>query len=179
MEQKYRAPGYNIALTGFMGSGKSTVASWMEEHLGLRRIEMDEEIVRREEMSIPEIFRIHGEAYFRDCETELLRELGACSGTVISCGGGTVLRECNVAEIKKNGKIVFLTASPEVIYERVKNDSERPLLAGRKSPEGIRGLMEERRDKYEAAADVTVCTDGKAVPEICDEIIRKLREDRD
>jgi len=89
---------------------------------------------------------------------------------IVSCGGGVVLKEENVSRMKKSGKIVLLTASPEVIYERVKDDEERPLLKGHKSVEEISELMEGRREKYEKAADVLISTDGKSVEEICTEI---------
>ncbi len=115
-------------------------------------------------MSIPDIFATYGEEYFRNLETELLRELRAENGCVISCGGGVALREENVAEMKKNGRVVLLTASPETIYERVKDSNDRPLLNGNKNVEFIADLMEKRREKYEAAADVVIRTDHKTVP---------------
>lgn len=97
---------------------------------------------------------------------------------VVSCGGGTAMRECNVLEMKKNGKIVLLLASPETIYERVKNFHNRPLLEGNMNVDYISGLMEVRRPKYEAAADISVMTDGRSATEICREIVGKLSEKR-
>ena len=84
-------------------------------------------------MSIPDIFATYGEEYFRDLETSLLVELQDRKNVIISCGGGTALRENNVAEMKKNGRVVLLTASPETIYERVKDSDDRPVLKGRKN----------------------------------------------
>ena len=86
------------------------------------------------------------------------------------------MRERNVEEMKKNGRVVLLTASPETIYERVKDSRNRPVLNGRKNVEGISELMEQRREKYEAAADVVVNTDGKTVLQVCEEMIQKLTE---
>lgn len=127
-------------------------------------------------MSIPDIFRTYGEEYFRDLETELLKELQSERNVVISCGGGTALRECNVAEMKKNGRVVLLTASPKLIYSRVKDIDDRPVLFGRKTVEGISELMEERREKYEAAADIVIRTDNKSVTTICEELMHSLTE---
>lgn len=163
----------NIFLIGFMGSGKSTVASALANGYGMEVIEMDELIVQREGMSIPDIFEKKGEEYFRSAETNLLIEIQAQESKVVSCGGGVVLREQNVEEMKKSGRIVLLTAKPETILERVKDDDNRPLLRGNKNVEFIRNMMEKRRPKYEAAADVIIETDGKSAEEICKEILNE------
>ena len=125
------------------------------------------------------IFEEYGETYFRNCETNLLIELQKKNNQIISCGGGVALRDENVAEMKKNGKVVLLTASPEVILERVKDNDDRPLLRGNKNTEFISNMMEQRRPKYEAAADVVVNTDYKTVEEIAEEIVVKLTRDAD
>ena len=140
---------------------------------------MDEEIVKKEGMSINKIFEEYGETYFRNCETNLLIELQKKNNQIISCGGGVALRDENDAEMKKNGKVVLLTASPEVILERVKDNDDRPLLRGNKNTEFISNMMEQRRPKYEAAADVVVNTDYKTVEEIAEEIVVKLTRDAD
>lgn len=166
----------NIFLIGFMGSGKSTVASCLAEKYGMEIIEMDQLIVEREGMSIPDIFAQKGEPYFRDAETNLLIEIQSEQNKVVSCGGGVVLRENNVEEMKKSGKIVLLSAKPETILERVKDDDNRPLLRGNKNVEFISDMMEKRRPKYESAADVVIQTDGKEVDVICKEIIEKVEK---
>ena len=167
---------YNIVLIGFMGSGKSTVSDYLSSVFDMKLVEMDQEIADRQGMSIPDIFAAHGEEYFRNLETELLRELQSGQNCVISCGGGVVLRSENVAEMKKNGRVVLLTASPETIYERVKDSDDRPILEGNKNVDFIAELMEKRREKYEAAADIVVRTDDKTVLQICEELISKLME---
>lgn len=164
----------NIVLIGFMGTGKSTIAKSLSEILSMTVLEMDEEIVRREGMSIPEIFESKGETYFRDLETDLLIEMQSQKAMIISCGGGVPLRERNVAEMKKNGKVVLLTAAPETILERVKNDDNRPLLKGNKNVAYITELMKQRQRKYEAAADIIVSVDKKSVQEICRELMEAL-----
>lgn len=165
----------NIFLIGFMGTGKSTVAKALEKETGAEIIEMDQLIAQRENLSIPKIFEEKGEAYFRNVETELLMELQSGEKTIVSCGGGVPMREKNVLEMKKSGKVVLLTALPETILERVRDNEDRPLLQNRKSVEGIRELMEQRREKYEAAADVMVATDGKSAETIAREILQTIR----
>lgn len=111
---------YNIVLIGFMGAGKSTISDYLSTVFDMEIVEMDQLIADREEMSIPDIFATYGEEYFRNLETDLLIEMQDKKNVVISCGGGVAMRERNVEEMKKNGKVVLLTASPETIYERVK-----------------------------------------------------------
>lgn len=166
---------YNIVLIGFMGAGKSTISELLRTKYGMERIEMDALIEEREKMSISKIFETKGEPYFRDLETALLIELQARSNAVISCGGGVPMREKNVAEMKKNGCVVLLTARPETILERVRDNHDRPLLEHKKTVEDISALMEARREKYMAAADLIIETDGKTGEEICLELVETLR----
>lgn len=165
---------YNIVLIGFMGTGKSTVSSYLKKVFGMEVVEMDQIISERQGMSISDIFETYGEEYFRDLETELLIEMQSRTNVVISCGGGVPMRERNVTEMKKNGKVVLLTARPETILERVKNDHGRPLLEGNKNVGFIADLMKKRREKYEAAADIKIETDYKTKQEICEELIQKI-----
>ena len=167
---------YNIVLIGFMGSGKSTISNALHQMYAMDVIEMDQVIADREGMSISKIFETHGEEYFRNLETGLLRELQNRKGVVISSGGGVPMRDENVIEMKKNGKVILLTASPETILDRVKNNHDRPLLENNKNVDFISELMEKRRSKYEAAADIVIQTDGKSAFEICEEIIHLAKD---
>ena len=167
---------YNLMLIGFMGAGKSTVAKYLNEAYGMEIVEMDQWIEEREGMKISEIFAKHGEPYFRNLETGLLIELQEKKNVIISCGGGVPMREENVREMKKNGRTVLLTATPETILARVQDNDDRPLLHGNKNVEFIRDMMEKRREKYEAAADLKVATDGKTAQEIGEEIMTRLGE---
>ena len=167
---------YNIVLIGFMGAGKTTISDYLSTMFDMKLVEMDQEIAEREEMSIPDIFATYGEEYFRRLETKLLKELQSGKNCIISCGGGAALRQENVTEMKKNGRVVLLTASPETIYERVKDSDDRPVLNGNKNVDFIADLMEKRREKYEAAADVVIQTDNKTVLQISEELISKLME---
>ena len=164
----------NIFLIGFMGAGKSTIAAELTKELGMQRIEMDQMIVEQQNMPISEIFDKFGEEYFRNIETDLVRELTDKKKMEVSCGGGIVLRDENAKLMKESGAIVLLTATPETIYERVKNSTERPILNGNMNVEYISSLMDQRKDRYFAVADYVVTTDGKSAKEICAEIIEKL-----
>ena len=125
-------------------------------------------------MSIKEIFAVNGEEYFRNCESNTLIELREKKHMVVSCGGGVPLREKNVELMKNSGYVVWLTATPEAIYERVKDSTERPLLNGNMNVLFIQNLMESRREKYERAADIVIDTTGKEIEEICEELLQKL-----
>lgn len=164
----------NIFLIGFMGSGKSTIARELQGRLHKNLVEMDARIVDEQGMSINDIFAQKGEDYFRDVESQLVLDLNSEGNTIVSCGGGVVIRPQNVENMRKNGRIVYLSATPQTIYQRVKNSTERPILNGNMNVEYIAGLMEKRRSMYEGAADIRVETDGKTRDEICKEIIEKL-----
>lgn len=164
----------HIFLIGFMGCGKSTNARYLAKMTDVEQMEMDQKIVKDQGMAITEIFAKFGEPYFRDLETELLRSMKDMEPMVVSCGGGAVLREENVALMKECGTIVFLTATPEAIYDRVKHSTDRPVLNGNMNVEYIAELMEKRQPKYEAAADLVISTDMKNVREICEEILERM-----
>lgn len=167
---------HNIFLIGFMGTGKTTIAQRISSMFTMEMVEMDKIIADRAGMSISDIFETYGEVYFREMETQLVMELQRQGNAVISCGGGTPLRENNVKAMRKSGKIVLLTASPETIHERVKDSHDRPILENNKSVSFIAELMEQRREKYESAADIIIETDGKSEQEICEELAKKLTE---
>lgn len=164
----------SLFLIGFMGAGKSSVAAALGKALKREVLEMDQCISEQEKMSIPEIFAQKGEAYFRQCETQLLRDCANREPQVISCGGGVPMRQENVEAMRACGTVVLLTARPEVILERVKDDHNRPLLEGHKDVPYISGLMEQRRPHYEAAADLTVDTSDLTIQEVCREILERI-----
>lgn len=163
----------HIFLIGFMGCGKSSNAACLADLTGAERLEMDQEIEKKEQMKISEIFEKHGEQYFRDVETEFVKQLSKRSPSIVSCGGGVVLREENVRRMKEMGIVVLLTAEPETVLARVEDSDERPILNGHKDAAYIEALMEARRNLYERAADVAVSTDGREVRDICGEILKR------
>ena len=174
--EKEREKGKNIALIGFMGVGKSAVSRRLKALLSMEEMETDAMVAEAEGMEIGDIFAKYGEEYFRRRDRDIIQSLENRRGVIISCGGGAVMREENVRNLKKSSRIVLLTAEPETILERVKHSQERPLLNGHMNVEYIGELMEKRREKYEAAADLIVSTDKKTVNQVCEELIQRLRE---
>ena len=168
---------FNIFLIGFMGTGKTTIANCLSRKLDRKVVEMDQIISERAGMSISDIFKTYGEQHFRDLETGLLVETQSGMPVIVSCGGGTPMREGNVREMRKNGRIVLLTAKPETILKRVKSNHDRPLLENNKNVAYIKELLEQRREKYEAAADLIIETDEKTADQICEEMLSRLRKD--
>ncbi len=165
----------NIALIGFMGTGKSSVSHALCKKLDMSEIDMDEIIVKEQGLAISAIFEKYGEEYFREAEAQLLQRLAEGQDCVISCGGGTVTREKNVCLLREFAYIVLLTASPQTVYSRVKNSTARPVLNGNMTVEYIEALMQKRETAYKKAADITVSTDGKSIKQICSEIIEELK----
>ena len=164
----------NIMLIGFMGAGKTTVSRELSRMTGKKELDMDAYIVEREGMPITDMFDKFGEEYFRKKETESLLEIMEMKNIIVSCGGGVVVKDENVEHMKNGGVIVLLTATPETIYERVKNSTDRPILNGNMNIEFIESLMNKRKERYLSVADVIVSTDNKMVSDICKEIMDKI-----
>ena len=167
----------NIVLTGFMGTGKTAVGRELAKMLGMKLIELDEEIEKAERMDIKDIFSSYGEGYFRDRETEMVKRFSVEEGVVISTGGGVVLREENMTTLRENGIIVCLWAEPETILSRTVGSDERPLLNVENPDEKIRELLNYRRPFYEKA-DIMIITDNKTPFEIAQEIAKYYRGGR-
>lgn len=166
----------NIVLCGMMGVGKSSVGIRISEKTGRRWYDTDVVISDRHG-SIADIFEYYGEAHFRSLETDVVKELGAKDGLVISTGGGLVLKPENNELLKQKGKIFFMRASFETLLTRVRADETRPLLKDNgKIAEKLGQLLGERTPVYEAVADFIVDTDGRSVDEVADEIIRLAEE---
>ena len=144
----------NILALAFRGEKKEVVFEKLEE-----QIKENTDLVLLPEMWLGDDYPVQTKG------SSLLKEIAQKTNQVVSCGGGIVLREENVLEMKKSGKIILLTAKPETILERVSGDDNRPVLQGKKTVADISALMEKRRSKYEAAADFIVETDEKTVSE--------------
>lgn len=164
----------HIILIGFMGTGKSTISKELSLQTGWKELDLDAYIEQEKACAITEIFEKEGEEAFRDYESMYLRKVLEMPDGILSCGGGTVLRSQNVENMKENGTIVLLTATPQTVYERVKDSTNRPILNGHMNPEYIAGLMEKRREVYEKSADVVIATDGKNPEDIAKEILEKV-----
>ncbi|NWF98914.1 MAG: shikimate kinase [Nitrospirae bacterium] len=164
----------NIILTGFMGTGKTAVAKELSSLLNLKMVDIDNEIEKAEGITINEIFERYGESKFRDIETEMIKKISPEKNLIISTGGGVVLREENIRMLKENGIIICLIASPETIFERTKNNSDRPLLKVSDPLKKIKELLEFRMPFYKKA-DIIINTEGKAPLQIAEEIIEKIK----
>ena len=161
----------NVILIGFMGCGKSTVGLRLSYRLRKPVIDTDKEIEKAEKRSISDIFQTEGEAYFRDKETECLKNLLKTSGNqIISVGGGLPMREVNRQLLHQLGQVVYLRAKAETIYDRLKYDTTRPLLQGENPQEKIRSLMTQREQNYKEASDIIIDVDGKDFEQIIGEI---------
>lgn len=170
----------NIILTGFMGSGKTSVGLKLSYKLQTPVEDTDKLIEQREERSISEIFAQEGEAYFRELETALLKEISERAyARIISVGGGTPVRVENRRLLKQCGMVVYLRIQPETVYERLKNDTTRPLLQCENPLEKIRSLMKARAVAYEECADVIVDVDECSAEEIVEQVMEKLEGKRE
>lgn len=166
----------NIVLIGYRGTGKSAVGRVLAAKLGRRLVSTDQEIVRRTGRTIPEIVTEHGWEYFRDLESEVCKDLAGQDNLVIDTGGGAILRSRNVEVLKTNGSLFWLTASVETITGRIGGDTQRPSLTGTKSfVEEIQEVLSERTPRYQAAADHTLCTDGRSVDQLVENILHFLK----
>lgn len=169
MEQKKN----NIVLIGFMGCGKTSVGIKLSYRLKITFLDTDKQIERKQGRSISEIFASDGEAAFRQMETDCIKELiedNTSSMQIFSTGGGTPVREENRELLKKLGTVIYLKVSPDVVYERLKGDTTRPLLQTENPKARIEELLGARKEAYESAADVIVEVDDKSLEEIVDEI---------
>ena len=142
----------NIVLIGMPGCGKSTIGRLVNSETGLRFIDLDDYIVESNHMSIEEMFN-QGEEFFRDKETEAVKEASRNLGAIISTGGGVIKREENMERLKKNGVIIFIDRSPEKIIETL-DDSVRPLL--KDGVKRIFALYKERYELYKKYSDIVI-----------------------
>jgi len=163
----------NIVLIGFMGSGKSMIARELGKRLNAEVIATDLLAETSQKLTIHEIFRSKGEAYFRDLETEIIKEVALRRGIIIDCGGGVVLRKENLKLLKANGIVFYLQATPEVIYQRIKHETHRPLL---KTPDPlgcIKKLHQQRLPLYNQADYVIDANDASIEGPVV-EILKKI-----
>lgn len=167
--------GENVILIGFMGSGKTTMGIRLSYKLQIPVEDTDKIIESMEGMKTSEIFAVKGEAYFRKKETQLLESISASSSKKIySLGGGTPMLPQNQGLLCKCGRVIYLRAKPETIYERLKNDKTRPLLQCDDPKERIRTLIEARDPVYMRCADYVAEVDDKEQNEILQDILDYL-----
>ena len=161
-----------------MGTGKTAVGRVLAEKLGKKFIELDWLIEQKAGKSIPEIFEQDGEIAFREREIEATKEVSKSKNSVIACGGGIVLNKINIDRLSESSRIVYLTASPRAILDRVSTEEgQRPLLEVENPILIIRELLRFRKPFYERASDITINTSKLSIESITDQIINRLKED--
>ena len=142
----------NIVLIGFMGCGKSTVGKLVAEQLGYAFCDTDSLIEQRENTTVSTLFADKGEAFFRERERNIIRELSEQSGLVISTGGGSVMSPENAENLRKTGFVIFLDITPKETLKRLENDTTRPLLMRKDKAVAVTELMAQRKPFYIGAA---------------------------
>ena len=166
----------NIYLIGFMGTGKSTVGKLIAQRLGMDYMDTDSMVEAKAGMTVSQIFEDFDEEAFRKLETEILKEVTERKNLIVSTGGGIVVTKGNMELMKKKGKLVTLMSSPELIYDRIKDDRGRPLLEVDSPLDEIKRLIYERAPFY-INADFIVETSELTAEEAAEEIIRLTQND--
>jgi shikimate kinase len=164
----------NLFLVGLMGAGKTTVGRLLARRLKLRFFDSDVEIERRCGVKVPTIFDIEGEAGFRVRESQTLAELTALEGIVLATGGGSVLAEENRRRLAARGTVVYLCAAPDDLYERVRQDRNRPLLATGDPRSRLRELYAQRDPLYRSIADLVLDSGRESVQSITRTLAKEL-----
>ena len=163
-----------ISLIGFMGAGKSAVGRELSRRISWPRHDTDEMIREQFGISIPDIFAQHGEPAFRDAETALLKTLRRGIAGIVVTGGGIISRAQNVQLLRGMGRIVWLDAAEEVLWQRVSKRSTRPLLQTPDPRARFAKLLRERLPLYQSAADYRINTTSNSIAQVTDEIIALL-----
>jgi shikimate kinase len=169
-------PPSSLFLIGPRGSGKTTVARLLAERLGWAWVDADDVLERRAGRSVREVFAAEGEAGFREREAAVVAELCGLERHVIATGGGVVLREENRKQLHEAGRVVWLTADPETLWQRMQNDpstSERRPALRSGGREEVAEVLRVRESLYRACADFAVETAGKTPAEIVEEILKQ------
>lgn len=163
----------NLALIGFMGTGKTTIGRMLAAHLGYDFLDTDHWIEAAAGKSIPDIFAQSGEAHFRALEQQILAELARRQHTVIATGGGLPCHADNLERLRQHAYLVCLWASPETIYERVQHNSHRPLLQHPDPLARIRELLALREPFYRQA-DLLITSEGRPSREVMQHILHEF-----
>lgn len=165
----------NVLLVGFMGSGKSTIGRLAAKAIHFQFLDTDQLIIDRTGRQISDLFAELGEDYFRDQETAVIRSLITANRCIIATGGGAVIRPENREMLRRSGFVVRLTASEDILLDRVSRNTKRPLLQCENPREAIRKLLATREEAYEHAAHCTIDTSTLTVPEAVDALTQAIQ----
>jgi len=149
----------NISLIGFMGSGKTTLGRILAAGKNFLFIDLDRIIELEENKRIKDIFKIYGEDYFRNLESEVIKKIYINKNCIFACGGGVVNRSKNMGIIRRNSLVIYLSVSPENVFKRLKNTGDRPLIEVENREEAIRNLAGKRDKLYRKYADIIINND--------------------
>ena len=164
----------NIALIGFRGTGKTTICRLLAKKMDKKCISTDEEIEKKTKLSIEKFVKKHGWDKFRDVESEVIENISNFDECIFDTGGGIIMRNENITNLKNNSLVVLLTADIKTITNRIK-DSKRPSLTKKGYIEEINDVLQERESRYKNAADYTIDTARLAPEEVCDLIIHYMQ----
>lgn len=168
----------NIILVGLMGAGKSTLGRQLAKRYHMEFYDSDKIIEERTGVSIPTIFEIEGEAGFREREEQVLHDLCQMHGIVLATGGGSILRESNRQAIKAAGRVIYLKASAEQLYSRIRNDKNRPLMQTENPLHTLRQLLQAREPYYLEVADIVMPTSKQRVSHIVHLVSQQLSQSK-
>lgn len=164
----------SIFFVGLMGAGKTTIGRLLAKHLNMTFYDTDHEIERRTGVNIPLIFEVEGEVGFRKREFLMLEELSQMPNIVLATGGGAVLSQQNREILKKNGTVIYLRANVQELWQRTRNDKNRPLLQNDNPRAKLEQLFSQRDPLYQEVADMIVDTGGQPVSTIVHHIEQLL-----
>ena len=164
----------NLILIGFMGVGKTCVGKGAAQRLGWSFIDTDTLIEEARSMTIPEIFAKHGNTSFRKTEKAVVESVARSHRCVIATGGGVVLDPENVDRLRRHGFLIHLTLSPDIIFDRIGHQSDRPLLQTDNPRETLEALFQSRESLYRACSDFTIDRNGLNVNETVEKMIEAI-----
>ncbi|TFE68207.1 shikimate kinase [Methylacidiphilum caldifontis] len=155
----------HIVLVGMMGAGKTSVGLWLAKAKAIPLYDLDQLIEEKEGKTIPQIFATEGVEYFREKEMELVNQIVSYPPGVVATGGGTLINPLNFMLLKRHGRLFYLQASLDLLWVRLKDKTDRPLLLGKEPKITLERLLKERESLYKAA-DIEIAVEGKTVEQL-------------
>ncbi len=165
----------NIALIGFRGTGKTTIAKLLAKKMDKKLISTDKEMEKKTKSSIAKFVKKNSWEKFRDVEAQIIENISGFDECIFDTGGGIILRNENITNLKKNSLIILLTADIKTITNRIKSGTKRPSLTGKEHLAEIAQVMQERESRYKNAADYEIDTSRLSPQEACDLIIHYVQ----